>query len=106
MSLLESISPTAGALFNMDALANSQHWIKDQFPPDNTTVLVRLDDRNRFIEIAVRFWGKWRQGTGLRPIRKPVLGWMHLETAAAILDGRGYQSQTPNPKTHHVPPRH
>ncbi len=55
-------------------------------PPDEeTTILLRLDDPEDIIRRGFFSYGEWYAVNGAR-IRVPILGWLHLDEAARLLD--------------------
>jgi len=63
------------------------HWETDSLPDSDLTVLIRLPDGEFPVWPAFHDGEKWRSADGVT-LQGPVQGWMHLETAAAILDGK------------------
>jgi len=62
-------------------------WITDTLPDDEITVLMRLNDLEYPVWPGFRENDQWNSSDG-STVEGPVLGWMHLEDAASILDGR------------------
>jgi hypothetical protein len=62
-------------------------WITDSLPDDEMTVLMRVQDTEYPVWPGFRDGGQWCYADG-STVEGPVLGWMHLEDAATILDGR------------------
>ena len=67
-------------------------WIDpdNEMPDSEITVLMRLDDEE--YPIWPGFWDgeKWRQADA-GEVGCRVVGWMHLENAAMILDGQKHE---------------
>lgn len=64
----------------------TNHWNPPHEPPDDeTTVLLRIAEPSEPIWPGFHIGGEWRAADGAR-IAERVLGWMHLEDAARLLD--------------------
>ena len=60
-------------------------WTLDDLPDADVTLLIRTSDDDQPIWIGHYDGEAWRDGAG-EVIIDEILGWMHLEDAAAVLD--------------------
>lgn len=65
----------------------TQNWITDKLPDSEMTVLLRVEDEENFVWPGFHDGEVWCWVDGsVVSENVPVLGWMELEDAAAILD--------------------
>lgn len=62
-----------------------QHWRAD-LPDSDISVLIRVDDGEYPIMLGFHDGEAWR-GDDAGLIRLPIVGWLHLEDAAVLIDG-------------------
>ncbi|EKD38159.1 MAG: hypothetical protein ACD_75C00843G0005 [uncultured bacterium] len=63
----------------------TKNWITNTLPDSDMTVLIRLGDEILFLWPGFHDGEQWCDAEGAT-LDVPVLGWMELEDAAAILD--------------------
>jgi hypothetical protein len=61
-------------------------WITDTLPDSEITVLMRRQDEEFPVWPGYHDGEVWMDSDGFT-VNEPVLGWMHLEDAALIIDG-------------------
>lgn len=61
-------------------------WVTGKLPDDEVTVLARLKDSEYPVWPCFHEDEEWHSCDG-STVEGPVLGWMHLDVAAKVLDG-------------------
>ena len=63
----------------------------EELPDDEITVLLRLNDSEWPVSLGFHENGEWRDNLADQIATDIVLGWMHLEDAARLLDQQSHE---------------
>ena len=63
----------------------------EELPDDEITVLLRLNDPEWPVSLGFHENGEWRDNLADQIATDIVLGWMHLEDAARLLDQQSHE---------------